>query len=92
MKKAMILGLALLASASVLSGCNNDKAIDTKADSKAMAAVNTKCPYSGEPANADIASEYKGQKVAFCCNGCKGKFDKATDTDKAAKLATAMTK
>lgn len=92
MKKNMILGLALITSATVLSGCNNNKAHDTKADSMAMAAVNTKCPYSGEPANADIASEYKGQKVAFCCNGCKSKFDKGTDADKAAKLATAMAK
>jgi len=92
MKKAMILGFALIASASVLSGCNNDKSLDAKADSQAMAAVNTKCPYSGQPANADIASDYKGKKVAFCCNGCKGKFDKGTDADKAAKFATAMAK
>lgn len=92
MKKTLILGFALIASATVLAGCNNDKSLDTNANGKAMAAVNTKCPYSGQPANADIASEFKGQKVAFCCNGCKSKFDKGTDADKAAKLATAMAK
>lgn len=88
MKKAFLLGLAV--SALVLGGCNNEKqASDGKAgDSKPVAlAVNTKCPFSGESVNGEVASEYKGQKVAFCCAGCKARFDKASDADKA-KLAS----
>lgn len=91
MKNAILLGLAV--SAMVLGGCNNDKkASDDKAvDSKAMA-MNTKCPFSGEPANGDVASEYKGQKVAFCCAGCKSRFDKASDADKAMLASKGSTK
>ncbi len=92
MKNAILLGLAV--SAMVLGGCNNDKATEAKTvEGKPMAmAVNTKCPFSGEPVNADVASEYKGQKVAFCCAGCKSKFDKATDADKAQLASKVSTK
>jgi YHS domain-containing protein len=34
------------------------------------------CPVSGKPANKEIYSEYKGQKVYFCCKDCKAAFDK----------------
>jgi YHS domain-containing protein len=34
------------------------------------------CPVSGQPANKEIFSVYKGQKVYFCCNNCKAAFDK----------------
>jgi YHS domain-containing protein len=34
------------------------------------------CPVSGQPGNKEIFSEYKGQKVYFCCNDCKAAFDK----------------
>lgn len=36
-----------------------------------------KCVVAGDPdAKQDKFSEYKGGKVYFCCDGCKGKFDK----------------
>jgi YHS domain-containing protein len=34
------------------------------------------CPVSGKPANKEIFTEYKGQKVYFCCNDCKAAFEK----------------
>ena len=34
-------------------------------------------------------SDFNGQKIGFCCAGCKGKFDKATDADKAKMAAKA---
>jgi outer membrane murein-binding lipoprotein Lpp len=52
-----------------------------------MGAMNSKCPFSGKDVNAATAEDYKGQKVAFCCNGCKGKFDAMSDKEKAAKIA-----
>lgn len=71
---AMGMGLVML------SGCSKS----TKADSKSasMGVMNTKCPYSGNAVNPDVSSEFAGQKIGFCCGGCKGKFDKATDATK----------
>jgi YHS domain-containing protein len=34
------------------------------------------CPVTGEAGNKEIFSEYKGQKVFFCCADCKAAFDK----------------
>jgi YHS domain-containing protein len=34
------------------------------------------CPVSGKPANKEIFTEYKGQKVYFCNNDCKAAFEK----------------
>ena len=44
------------------------------ADEKKFSA---KCLVAGKPdAKEDKFSEYKGGKVYFCCDNCKGKFDK----------------
>lgn len=37
---------------------------------------NDACPVSGKDVNASKTSDYK---VEFCCNRCKGKFDKAPE-------------
>lgn len=80
---ARAIAVASIAVACCLGGCKSNE----KAESAgAMSVMNTKCPYSGGPVNADVCSEFNGQKVGFCCAGCKGKFDKATDAEKA-KLA-----
>ena len=41
-------------------------------------AVNTHCPWSGEPVSADSLTLYRGQVVGFCNPGCKDKFEAAT--------------
>ncbi len=33
------------------------------------------CPVMGGPIKKDIYTEYKGRKVYFCCQKCKGKFE-----------------
>jgi len=33
-----------------------------------------KCPISGKPINKDVAADYEGGKVYFCCAGCPKKF------------------
>ncbi|MEM8666898.1 MAG: hypothetical protein AAGG48_05245 [Planctomycetota bacterium] len=60
-----------------------------KKDSKPFAAkankqlVSTKqyeqkgCPFSGGDINEETVIDVSGTKVAFCCNGCKGKAEKA---------------
>ena len=41
--------------------------------------VQVACPISGKPCNPDVTSDVGGVTVGFCCNGCKGKADKAGD-------------
>lgn len=40
------------------------------------------CPLTGKPVNPATEIEIDGAKVAFCCNGCKGKVNKASDEEK----------
>ncbi|TWU22500.1 YHS domain protein [Novipirellula galeiformis] len=35
------------------------------------------CPISGRDLNPETATEVNDVKVTFCCNGCKGKVEKA---------------
>lgn len=35
----------------------------------------TQCPVSGEDINKEIYSDHNGERVYFCCNGCKKAFD-----------------
>jgi YHS domain-containing protein len=39
------------------------------------------CPFSGGDLNAETAITVAGAKVAFCCNNCKGKAEKAKDDE-----------
>lgn len=41
--------------------------------------LNTHCPWSGEPVQADSLTEYKGRVVGFCNTGCRDKFEQAVD-------------
>jgi YHS domain-containing protein len=45
------------------------------------------CPFTGKDCNPDTEVDVEGVKVAFCCNNCKGKFEKADD-----KIACVFTK
>ena len=51
--------------------------------------MNSKCPFSGEAVDANVTTDYQGGKVGFCCNGCKGEWEKAGDDAKAAMLKKA---
>ena len=44
------------------------------------------CPFSGGELKPEFSVEFKGAKVGFCCDGCKGKAEKMSDEDKLAKL------
>lgn len=41
-------------------------------------ATQVKCPFSGEDIDATTGITVGAAKVAFCCNNCKGKAEKAT--------------
>ena len=71
MKKHLFTGLlavALIASIAVV-GQTAEK--EDKAEAKKP--INDKCPLSGRDVNPEKTSEVK---ISFCCNNCKGKFDK----------------
>ena len=34
------------------------------------------CPVSGNPSDPEVFTEHKGEKIYFCCEGCKEKFEK----------------
>ncbi len=38
--------------------------------------VNAKCPVSGKDLDKSKKSVFEGKTVSFCCDNCKGKFDK----------------
>jgi hypothetical protein len=82
-----------------LAGCNTQKTEKTTASTgsattlAASKAVNTKCPYSGQAVNPSIATvNFKGKAIGFCCAGCATRWQNATDTDRAEKLAASMPK
>jgi hypothetical protein len=54
-------------------------------------AVNTNCPMTGELADQSVVAECQGTKIAFCCTGCKSKFEKMSEADKAKILTKATT-
>ena len=84
---------ALVLVAAGLTACNNSKTESTTATTAKVEAkatpVNKICPISGEEAKADVTSTCDGKTVAFCCPGCKGKFDKMDHAKQEAVLAKA---
>lgn len=82
-----------IASIALLAGCSSQsKSTETTKAAEAPKAVtvaNTKCPVSGKATNPEMTADWNGQKVAFCCAGCKGTWAKLSDADKQAKLAAA---
>lgn len=64
-------------------------ALDTSA--KPQFANSLTCPIMGSPinpntVNKNLIREYKGLKVAFCCDSCPPKWDKLNDTEKQSRL------
>ena len=47
-------------------------------------AINTTCPWSGDPIKADSLTLYNGAVVGFCNTGCRDKFEKAINHFEAA--------
>ena len=78
MKIKNVLSCTLVAATLALVGCSSTTTTSTPAaPAAAPGMINSKCPYSGGPANAAMTSDVSGGKIGFCCAGCKGKFDKS---------------
>lgn len=79
-----------------LTACSEKKPA-APAAAETVACVNGICPMMGNPVDkakvpVSLTRDFGGQKVGFCCGGCPGSWDKLTDAEKTAKLATAMAK
>ncbi|MCB9898724.1 MAG: hypothetical protein H6825_12035 [Planctomycetes bacterium] len=65
----------------VVSACSTE----TKAEAPKV--LNTKCPMMGEAIDPNMPmSDFHGDKVGYCCDGCQKKFEALSEADKLAKL------
>ena len=54
--------------------------------------IETKCPFTGKPLNAEKTVEVDGVKVAFCCGNCQAKAAKMAKDDLVKKVFTDVSK
>ena len=79
----LVVAAVLLTAMMTSAGCKKKEPVPTtpKSTLPAPAATieQTTCPVMAGPINKDIFTEYKGQKVYFCCAACKEKFEAAPE-------------
>lgn len=49
--------------------------------------ANGKCPIMGGKPSAELTTEYNGQTIGFCCDGCPEKWAALTDEEKSEMFA-----
>jgi YHS domain-containing protein len=54
--------------------------------------VETKCPFTGKPLNAEKTVDVDGVKVAFCCANCQAKAEKMAKDELEKKVFTDVSK
>lgn len=77
-----------------VAGCSESdtESFNTPAVDVTLTSVNQLCPIMGSAVTEDGGTtEFDGKLVGFCCPSCDGKWSKLSDTNKAAKLASADT-
>ncbi len=73
----------VIVGACTLSGCAS-----TPKDSGSMGVVNANCPVNpNSRVNESVTTEWEGQRVGFCCAGCKSKWTARTAEEKRSSLA-----
>lgn len=99
MKRTAIFATAALLA---LAGCTNNKDCSGSCSDEACdacqaegaaatlsSASNDTCPFSGGPVSANATTvSFEGKDIGFCCNGCSSKFEKMSDEERAATLAS----
>ena len=70
----LTLVILLLASMVTLTGCKQKS--ESGETTVSGTAEQTMCPIMDAKINKNLFTEHKGEKVYFCCAGCKGKFEK----------------
>ena len=95
---AFLTATMLALGAANLSGCKADAMAEDEAACLApkpgtIVTVNQYCAVVGtDPVDPEVMTEWKGQKVGFCCRGCVPKWEKMTAAEKDAALAKAVAK
>ncbi|MGE3174791.1 MAG: hypothetical protein AB7O97_19330 [Planctomycetota bacterium] len=70
----------------LFAGCASTDSAATGA-----AAMNAKCPVSGEQLDGDCPTTMvDGKNIGFCCNKCMTKFEGMTPADQKAKVMGSM--
>ncbi len=93
-----LLAVVVAASIGALAGCHGgpakeDEAMCLQRKPGTIVTVNEYCVVNlADPVDPAIVQEWKGQKVGFCCKGCLPKWEKMTDAEKDAAVATAVAK
>lgn len=82
---ALFLSLALF----VICGCSGEPT-NTAKQEKSGGPVNKICPIEGNAVDEKaVTVEWKGQKIAFCCEPCIPTWNELSDAEKEQKLADA---
>ena len=79
---------SLAACALVLTACETTEDTSSPTSQPAMGMLNTTCPMSGEPVDADARTvTYDGKTIGLCCGACVKPWNKKTDAEKAGYIA-----
>ena len=82
MIRSMIRTLPALLLVLVFAGCNGNGE-EAATQPASMGAINDTCPVMGGDIDPNAATaSYNGATVGFCCDGCVGKFNDWSDTQK----------
>ena len=88
---AMVAALAM--SACSTKPAEESPAVCREVKPGVVTSVNAYCAIVlDDPVNPEVFTDYKGQRVGFCCKGCVPKWNALTDAQKDAALAKAIAK
>lgn len=76
----------------LLAGCADSAPQVTAEAAAADGLINTICPIMGGEAQADVAVDWNGKKVGFCCPPCIEEWAELSEEEKVRKLASAEAK
>jgi hypothetical protein len=86
----------LLLAALIVAACQataDDEPMCKKRKPGTIVSVNQYCAIVlDDPVDPAVVVEWKGQKVGLCCKGCMPKWEKLSEAERDAALATAVAK
>lgn len=81
--------LVLLSLLGLVVGCTQSTATPSP-EATAVTTVNQHCPImGGEVTPEGGTTQWNGQTIGFCCDGCDSKWEALSDKEKGEKLASA---
>lgn len=92
MKKHLLLASLCVLPLALASCCSDDECNTDPARAASAGTVNMRCPVMPDDlVDPDVAPVmWKGQKVGFCCKGCKPKWEAMNDSQRDAAVANAI--